>query len=136
MQFVLMLRLLDMNFWQELLKHERCKIDHFGTPWQSVSGQKLDEAKVGLRDLKNWFHCGSEHRMIEKVFLGSESDKLSVGPSLANIYLFKVNNGNTRRRCKICSKLTIKDPKRRQWHRSSIFIVNFEHILHLFLVFL
>ena len=25
-----------------------------------------------------------------------------------NIYLFKVNNGNTKKRCKICSKLTIK----------------------------
>ena len=29
----------------------------------------------------------------------------------ANIYLFKVNN---RKRCKICSKLTIKTPERRQ----------------------
>ena len=32
---------------------------------------------------------------------------------LAGIYLFKVNNGNTREVCKICSKLTIKTPKRR-----------------------
>ena len=31
----------------------------------------------------------------------------------ANIYLFKVNNTNTRKRCKICSKLTIKTPERR-----------------------
>ena len=28
----------------------------------------------------------------------------------ANIYLFKVNNRNTRKRCEICSKLTIKTP--------------------------
>ena len=28
----------------------------------------------------------------------------------ANIYLFKVNNRNTRKRCKKCSKLTIKTP--------------------------
>ena len=27
---------------------------------------------------------------------------------VVNIYLFKVNNGNTKKRCKICSKLTIK----------------------------
>ena len=26
----------------------------------------------------------------------------------ANIYLFKVNNKNTKKRCEICSKLTIK----------------------------
>ena len=31
----------------------------------------------------------------------------------ANIYLFKVNNRNTRKRCEICSKLTIKTPERR-----------------------
>ena len=28
----------------------------------------------------------------------------------ANIYLFKLNNRNTRKRCEICSKLTIKTP--------------------------
>ena len=32
---------------------------------------------------------------------------------LANIFLFKVNNRNTRKRCEICSKLTIKTPERR-----------------------
>ena len=32
------------------------------------------------------------------------------------IYLFKVNNRNTRARCEICSKLTTKTPKRRHWH--------------------
>ena len=30
-----------------------------------------------------------------------------------NIYLFNVNNNNTRKRCNICSKLTIKTPERR-----------------------
>ena len=38
--------------------------------------------------------------------------------------------------CEICSKLTIKTPEQRQWHSSSVFIVNFEHILHLDLLFL
>ena len=53
-----------------------------------------------------------------------------------NIYLLKVNNKNTRKRCEIYSKLIVKGPKQRQWRRSSVFIVNFEHISHLFLVFL
>ena len=53
--------------------------------------------------------------------------------SPANIYLFKINNRNTRDRCEICSKLTIKILERRQWRRTGIF--NFEHISHLFLVF-
>ena len=52
------------------------------------------------------------------------------------ICMFKVNNRNTRARCEICSKLTIKTPERRQWRRSSVFTVNFEHISHLVLVFL
>ena len=39
---------------------------------------------------------------------------------------------NTRRRCEICSKLTNKNTWR-QCCRSGVFIVNFEHILHLFL---
>ena len=32
----------------------------------------------------------------------------------ANMYLFKVNNRKSRKRCETCSKLTIKTPKRRQ----------------------
>ena len=39
---------------------------------------------------------------------------------------------NTRKRCEICSKLTNKNT-RRQCCCSGVFIVNFEHILHLFL---
>ena len=50
--------------------------------------------------------------------------------------MFKVNNRNTRTRCEICSKLTIKTPERRYWCRSGVFIVYFEHISHLVLVFL
>ena len=44
----------------------------------------------------------------------------------AGNYMFKVNNRNTRARCEICSRLTIKAPERRQWPRSGVFIVNFE----------
>ena len=32
----------------------------------------------------------------------------------ANIYLFEFNNRNTRKSCKVCSKLTIKTLERRQ----------------------
>ena len=51
-------------------------------------------------------------------------------------YVFKVNNRNTRIRCEICLKLIIKTTERRQWCHSGVFIVNFEHISHLVLVFL
>ena len=53
-----------------------------------------------------------------------------------NIYLFKVNRRNTRKTCEIYSKLTIKTPERRHGRHSGVFVVNFELISHLFLVFL
>ena len=55
---------------------------------------------------------------------------------LVGIYMFKVNNRNTRPSCEICSKLTIKTPEQRHWRCSGVFIVNFEYISHLALVFL
>ena len=54
----------------------------------------------------------------------------------ASIYLFKVNKRNSGKGFEICSKLTIKTPERRHCRRSGVFIVNFEHTSHLFLVFL
>ena len=45
------------------------------------------------------------------------------------IQLFKVHNGKTRTMCEISSKLTVKTPERRHWHRSGVFIVNFEHVI-------
>ena len=41
--------------------------------------------------------------------------------------MFKVNNRNTGTRCEICSRLTIKTQERRQFRRSGVFVVNFEH---------
>ena len=49
----------------------------------------------------------------------------------AGSYMFKIDNRSTRK-CEICSKFTIKSPER----RSSVFIVNFEHISLLVLVFI
>ena len=43
---------------------------------------------------------------------------------------------NTKKRCGICLKLTIKIPERRHWRRYSAFIVDLEHLSQLSLVFL
>ena len=48
-----------------------------------------------------------------------------------NIYLFKLHNRNSRKRCEICSEVTM-EPKRHQCRHSSVFIVNFDHISHPF----
>ena len=45
-------------------------------------------------------------------------------------------NRNTKTRCEIYSKLTVKTPDRRHWHASGVIIVNFKHISHLLLTFL
>ena len=52
------------------------------------------------------------------------------------IYLLKVNDRNTKTRYEICSIVRIKTPERCQWRRSGIFILNFEGISYLVLVFL
>ena len=60
--------------------------------------------------------------------------KLAVVP--VNSYLFKANNGNTRKRREICTKLTMKTLNWRQWRCSGVFIDNCEKISHLaFLAF-
>ena len=54
----------------------------------------------------------------------------------AGNYMFKVNNRNSKTGCEICSRLTIKTPERHHCGPSGVFIVNFDHVSHLFVVFL
>ena len=49
--------------------------------------------------------------------------------------LHKVSKRNILKRYEIFLKAARKTPKWRQWHRFDVFIVNFEHIPHLFIVF-
>ena len=50
---------------------------------------------------------------------------------LTSIYLFKLNNRNTRTTLETCSKLTVKTPVRRQSRRSGVFNVNFEQFSYI-----
>ena len=55
----------------------------------------------------------------------------------ANIYLFKVNiknNRSARKRCEICSKLTIKTPEQHQRHRSGVLLLT-SNIFQTFIFF-
>ena len=51
------------------------------------------------------------------------------------LILLNVNNGNTKKMCEIYWQLTVKVPERPQQLRICVFIVNFEHISHIALVF-
>ena len=72
----------------------------------------------------NYFNCSITEDFLSAPFIP------------AGIYLLKVNNRNTKTRCKICSKVTLKIPERRPKRRSGVFFVNFKHISHLVLLFL
>ena len=53
-------------------------------------------------------------------------------------YLINVTNRNTKNtkaRCQMSLKLTVRTPEWHQWHHSSVFVVNFQHISHIHLVF-
>ena len=49
----------------------------------------------------------------------------------ADIYLLKVNNKNTRKRCEICSNLTIKTPERRQCDVALVSLLLTLNIFHI-----
>ena len=83
----------------------------------------IEQMRKSNHERKPWGYCG-----LVCLFAGT---RLPTGK-----YMFKVNNRNTRTRCEIWSKLTIKTPGQSHWRCSSVFIVHFEHISLLFLVFL
>ena len=84
----------------------------------------------------HWVNLFSDRNINEQVILFNRTELNTFYNYPVGIYLLKVNKRNTRTRCEICSKLTIKIPERRQWRRFGIFIVNFEHISQIVLVFL
>ena len=113
--------------------------------WRSSLQKYLKIKRLDFPRKKHHHRWRSEYSRIIKYFLqdGIQAlyDLIKFSDLfLAKINLFKVNNRNTRKWCKTCSKLTIKRPERGhwrryegpQWHRSSVF----EHISLLLLVFL
>ena len=84
----------------------------------------------------SWIDLAEINEINKDVVDGSDTfcDCLS-HPNQSSWYL-PAQNRNARTRCEVCSKLTIKTPERRHWRRSGVFIVNFEHISHLVLLFL
>ena len=65
---------------------------------------------------------------LKVILVSSVEELIPVG-----IYLLIVNNINSRTRCEICSKLTIKATERHHWRCFGVFMVNLEHISYLLL---
>ena len=53
----------------------------------------------------------------------------------ASLYLFKVNSGNPRAMFEICTKLPLKAPEQRHWRCCGFFMINFEQVSQIVLVF-
>ena len=62
--------------------------------------------------------------------LGQTAPKFGEARNPIGNYMFKVKNRNTRTRCKICSKLTIKTPEQRQWSRRDVSLLLTLNIFH------
>ena len=102
--------------------------------YNNISYYRLCFFFLTLASKQTYFdHCKPFQNMKNVEPLGILSNRLpsSFYRSPAGNCMFKVHNRNTRSGCEICSKLTIN-----HWRRSGIFIVNFEYISHLVLVFL
>ena len=84
----------------------------------------FDKAETLSREILFFGHLLT----IARFDLGTRLKGETVTNIPAGICFLKVNNRNTRKRCEICSKLTIKTLKRRHWRRSGVFIVNFKHV--------
>ena len=91
--------------------------------WQ-VSQKKFSCDWLCSKDISLQFHC---KRTSFQLFF-SEFSKPT------DIYLFKLNNGETRKVCSVYSKLIIKTSELRQWRHFGFFFVNYEQIWHIVLV--
>ena len=84
-----------------------------------------------IENLRLFFVMLNTVLLIFRLWLSTlSSDIYTRKSSPTNIYLFKVNNRNTEKKCENYSKLTIKTPER----LSTLLIVNFGHNSLLFLV--
>ena len=96
--------------------------------------QRSSPSRISDTPSRLWTCAEPEFRLSWMKLCSSDNHYTPV-PFSAFIYLLKFNNRNPRKRCELCSNLTIT-PERLQWRRSGVFIVKFDHILYLFLMFL
>ena len=137
--FLFLWNLLKLSFVDDLLRKLLSKIifDWKGLKCLQIFVSTIRN-KFGTKERTktSWYRSIGFRQIFWNILLESDLKPLLEGLQRsipAGIYLFNVNNRNTRTRSEICSELKIKTPERRQWRHSVVFIVNFKHILHLLL---
>ena len=127
-----------LNILYEVKLHIRYKLH---VRYKLHIRQNFINVKLSYYYMKFLVYEGWDRCPFKEVFLkgnrfsfGNESQSRLA--NTANTYMFKINKRNARKRHEICSKLTTKTLEQRHWRRPGVFIAKFEHISHLFLVFL
>ena len=133
------------------MRNRKLNINNFSTfPGKIELSDKISTMlqlwwKYGSSNIVKWniFCCSSFFNTVKKTVITDPKQYCKKknkncnrfnNKHLANIYLFKIDNKNTRKRCEICSKLTIKTTERRHWPRiyftsfSIVSIVDFEQL--------
>ena len=140
---VLILQIGSFSFWERYLVTLFMIIISFLKVRKCQSSSIFSNVQANNIQLSKWTNVNSQspwnkqNEFSERCQIWFRASLKAIPFTIpAGNYMFKVNNRNTRTRCEICSKLTIKIPERCHWRRSGILIANFGHILHLVLVFL
>ena len=121
------------NRWQLTEKNQWSSVEGniYYEKWKIVIVNCISKPHVDAKE-------GMERARIKLFFLyqaSKNSSQLQAVNYFCKSFIIKINNRHTKK-CDTCLKVTIKTPERRHWRRSGVFIVNFEHISHLFSVFL
>ena len=93
--------------------------------------QSCSNSTIITLEINHWFHFITNFTNIKT----NENRTLSVSTTLltATKYILNENKRNTRKRCEICSMVSIKTLKQRHWRRFGVFTVNLEYISQFFL---
>ena len=87
--------------------------------------QSCSNSTIITLEINHWFHFITNFTNIKT----NENRTLSVSTTLltATKYILNENKRNTRKRCEICSMVSIKTLKQRHWRRFGVFTVNLEY---------
>ena len=93
--------------------------------------QSCSNSTIITLEINHWFHFITNFTNIKT----NENHTLIVSPTLltATKYILNENKRNTRKRCEICSMVSIKTLKQRHWRRFGVFTVNLEYISQFFM---